>query len=145
MIKISERIYSLRKSEHLTQTKFGELFNIAKTTVSSYERGNSVPDDELKIKICNHFNVSLDYLVGLTDIKHPVLYDTIHCDKLITHHEETVIAAYRNNPGMQAAVDKLLGVTSSEPAQSNSIANDVFETVNDTSILPPIVERIDTK
>ena len=73
------------------------------------------------------------------------LQETIDTNIKLSNHEIALITAYRNNPGMQAAVDKLLGVTSSEPAQSNSIADDVFETVNDTSILPPIVERIDTK
>lgn len=62
-----ERIKLIRKKSGLTQTEFGKIFGIGKTTVSSYEIGNSVPNDNIKISMCKHFNVSLDYLLGLTD------------------------------------------------------------------------------
>lgn len=64
---IGERIIELRKANHLTQTEFGKIFGLGKTTVSSYETGNSCPNDEIKIAICKHFNISADYLLGLSD------------------------------------------------------------------------------
>lgn len=69
---IGSRIKSIREVHHLTQTEFGELFGIVKSTVSSYEHGNSTPDDDIKVAICKHFNISMDYLLGLTDTSHTV-------------------------------------------------------------------------
>ena len=66
MTTIGNRIKKTREVHHLTQTEFGELFGIVKSTVSSYEHGNSTPDDDIKIAICKHFNISMDYLFGLT-------------------------------------------------------------------------------
>lgn len=67
MATIGDRIKTIRKAHKLTQTDFGDIFGIAKTTVSSYENGRSVPDDSIKIAICKHFNVTTDYLLGIID------------------------------------------------------------------------------
>ncbi len=68
MATIGERIRQLRKEYNLTQEQFGKLFGIVKSTVSMYESNKSVPDDEMKKKIAEHFNISLDWLMGRTDI-----------------------------------------------------------------------------
>lgn len=70
MATIGSRIKTLRETHKLTQSEFGDLFGIVKSTVSSYEHGNSTPDDNIKMAICNYFNISMDYLVGLTDVTH---------------------------------------------------------------------------
>jgi len=68
MANIGERIKYLRKKYNFTQEQFGKLFGIAKSTVSMYEKNKSVPDDEIKKKIADYFGVSLDWLMGRTDI-----------------------------------------------------------------------------
>jgi len=65
---IGERLYDLRKDRGLSQDELGEILNINKHSISSYERGRSEPPDEIKIILAKYFNVSVDYLLGLTDI-----------------------------------------------------------------------------
>ena len=79
MTATAERIRELRKKASLTQEQFGQIFGIVKATVSSYETGTSVPDDETKKRICKYFQVSCDYLIGLTDYpaKHPITEEDI--------------------------------------------------------------------
>lgn len=67
MSTIADRIKMLRENEGLTQDEFGKLFGIVKSTVSLYEHGKSTPNDQIKTAICKHFNVSLDYLIGLSN------------------------------------------------------------------------------
>ncbi|KMO85692.1 LexA family transcriptional regulator [Megasphaera cerevisiae DSM 20462] len=67
MITLGGRIKQLRTEAHLTGEEFGELFGVAKSTVSLYENNKSTPDDEIKIKMCKYFNISLDYLMGLSN------------------------------------------------------------------------------
>jgi len=69
LTKLAIRIKELRNSAKLTQEDFGKKFGIVKSTVSLYENGKSIPNDEIKKQICNYFHVSLDYLLGNTDIK----------------------------------------------------------------------------
>lgn len=67
MSNISDRIKELRLSRHMTQTDFGNVFGIVKSTISLYESGKSTPNDQIKTKICEYFDVSMDYLLGLTN------------------------------------------------------------------------------
>ncbi len=68
---LGDRIRQLRVKNNLTQKEFGKLFNVAKNTISQYENSVSIPDIEMQIKISNKFNVSLDWLNGLTNISKP--------------------------------------------------------------------------
>lgn len=78
---IGERLYDLRKDRGLSQDELGEILNINKHSISSYERGRSEPPDEIKIILARFFHVSVDYLLGLTDI--PNAYDNeFHLVKL---------------------------------------------------------------
>ena len=54
---LGDRIKRLRLSEGLTQEEFGKIIGVVKSTVSLYEANKSTPDDEIKTKICQHFNV----------------------------------------------------------------------------------------
>ena len=69
MSNLAERIKELRLSRQMTQTDFGDVFGIVKSTISLYESGKSTPNDQIKTKICEYFGVSMDYLLGLTDEK----------------------------------------------------------------------------
>lgn len=69
MTTLADRLKELRKSNNITQAELGKIVGVGKTTVSMYETGNSAPSDEIKLKICEYFNVSLDFLLGKTDIK----------------------------------------------------------------------------
>lgn len=71
MSSLAKRIKQLREEKQLTQEQFGKIFGIVKSTVSLYESGKSTPDDELKKRIAEYFNVSLDYLMGVSDIRYP--------------------------------------------------------------------------
>ena len=68
---LGKRIKLLRTENGLTQEEFGKPYNLKKSTISQYESGFSKPDDELKKRIVSDFNVSLDWLMGLTDIRNP--------------------------------------------------------------------------
>ncbi|WP_300347599.1 helix-turn-helix transcriptional regulator [Clostridium sp.] len=69
MANLSTRIRELRTEKKITQSELGNILDVGKTTISMYENGNSTPDDELKKKLSIFFNVSLDYLMGTSDIK----------------------------------------------------------------------------
>ena len=69
---IGERLLELRKDADLTQDDLAAILRINKHSISSYERDKSEPPDAIKIAIAQYFNVSVDYLLGLTDIPQPL-------------------------------------------------------------------------
>lgn len=64
---IGERLFDLRKDAGLTQDELADILKINKHSISSYEREKSEPPDIIKIEIADYFNVSIDYLLGVTD------------------------------------------------------------------------------
>ena len=75
---IGDRLSELRKDAGLTQDELGEILKVNKHSVSSYERDRSEPPDDVKIRIAEYFNVSTDYLLGLTDEPNPSYNNNSH-------------------------------------------------------------------
>lgn len=69
--KFNERLKELRINSNLSQGKLGDMLNLNQRTISHYEIGIYEPTIDVVIKIASIFNVSTDYLLGLTDIKKP--------------------------------------------------------------------------
>jgi transcriptional regulator with XRE-family HTH domain len=59
----------------MTQLELASTLGVGKTTISNYETEYSTPDIETLNKLAQHFNVSIDYLLGRTD--DPTPYDKI--------------------------------------------------------------------
>ena len=62
-----QRILELRKRYDETQAALGEVLGIGKNQISEIERGNATTTAERIALICQHYGVSADYLLGLTD------------------------------------------------------------------------------
>jgi len=67
---IKERLKELRKEKELTQQDIADLLKVAKTTYSSYEQGLNKPSIDTLLILAKFYNVSTDYLLGVTDIKY---------------------------------------------------------------------------
>ena len=67
MDEIGKKIKEIRISQKMSQAKFGEQFNVSQDTVSLWETGKSLPGIADVIDICKKYQISSDYLLGLTD------------------------------------------------------------------------------
>ncbi|MBR2048096.1 MAG: helix-turn-helix transcriptional regulator [Oscillospiraceae bacterium] len=62
----AERIRSLREDNDLTQSQIARLLQVGQRTYCDYELGNTrIPVDSLII-LARYYNVSMDYICGLT-------------------------------------------------------------------------------
>ena len=68
---MENNLKQIRNSKNLLQTKVAMDLNITQETISSYETGRVFPSSDMLIKLANYYNTSIDYLLGLTDIKAP--------------------------------------------------------------------------
>ena len=66
-IKFNVRLKELRLNAGLTQKDLAKAIDVGRTTISEYESGKIVPKQEGLLKIANHFNVSVDYLTGVSN------------------------------------------------------------------------------
>lgn len=67
--QLSARLKELRSDLQLTQREFAERINASPVSVSSYEIGAKTPSLEMLMKIATTFNVSLNWLCGLSSRK----------------------------------------------------------------------------
>ncbi len=64
---IDKRIKELRKELNINQTEFALLCGVQQSCVSKWERGETLPDAEMIVKLCEVLNASADYLLGIKD------------------------------------------------------------------------------
>ena len=68
-MKYNERIREIREDNFLTQQAIADILHIGQRTYSDYESGKTrIPVDSLII-LARYYNVSLDYLSGISNQK----------------------------------------------------------------------------
>ena len=66
---LGNKLKKLRKNNNLTQKDLSNHFSIVCSTISKYEKDILLPDCNLLISFASYFNVSVDYLLGISDLK----------------------------------------------------------------------------
>ena len=67
----NEALKRLRENHEYTQRQMGELLNTSQQQWSLYETGIRELKTSQIITLCNHFNVSADYILGLPNRPYP--------------------------------------------------------------------------
>lgn len=65
------RIKELRKEKGVSQRELAEYLDLKQQTISAYEKGTNEPDLKTLDKMAHFFDVSIDYLVGRSDVRDP--------------------------------------------------------------------------
>ena len=69
-----DKLLELRKSRNITQQRLAVDLGIDQASISSYEGGKYLPTVEVLVKLADYFGVSTDYLLGLSEIKNPLIH-----------------------------------------------------------------------
>lgn len=64
-----KRIRDLREDNDLTQKEMAKILNCSQQVYSNYELGQRDIPTEILIKLSKFYNISVDYILGLTDEK----------------------------------------------------------------------------
>lgn len=67
MPTFADRLKELRLKNNIKQTDIAEFLKIQPRTLRFYESGEREPNHETTIKLAEFFNVSTDYLLGVSD------------------------------------------------------------------------------
>lgn len=102
---MNERIRLVRKNLRLTQTEFGRQIGCSQTAVAKYESGLVVPDQPIRMLICQRFNVNPEWLETGEGkpYKEGLIPELVH--------------ALRQMPAVQAALERLLPRLTAEDFQ----------------------------
>lgn len=88
MSTMKERIKQLRKEKDLTQEELAKILGLsAKSNIANYENGANAPSDEIKLKMCELFDCTMDYLMGNSYYRNYEEFKKM--DELVLNHKRT--------------------------------------------------------
>ena len=82
---ISQRIFNVMEQKHLKQSDLAKYIGIASSSVTDWKKKGSIPSADKIVKISEFLNVSIDYLLGVSNepnLKQLVSNDNIEISKL---------------------------------------------------------------
>lgn len=75
-MKFGEILRKLREEENLSQVQLANILNITSQSLSQYELNKRIPDIEMIDNIASYFNVSIDFLIGRTNVRNYTIETT---------------------------------------------------------------------
>lgn len=66
---LSSRLKELRSTKGVKQAEVATYLNVDRSTYGKYETGDSSPDYDKLVMLANYFHVSVDYLLGRTNVR----------------------------------------------------------------------------
>jgi len=71
MTSFGERLRELRLEKNMYQEDFGKHFSLSRRQIYRYESGENEASIQMLIELADFFGVSVDYLIGHTDVREP--------------------------------------------------------------------------
>lgn len=65
----ANRLKQLREEKGLSQTQIADELGISRGSVSFYENGDRTPDIDILVKVCSSFDVSPEYMLGMSNCR----------------------------------------------------------------------------
>lgn len=65
-----KNLKKLRQEKGISQQVLADFILVSQQSVNKYENHKVEPDIDTIVKIADYFEVSVDYLIGRTDVKH---------------------------------------------------------------------------
>lgn len=104
---LSDNIKTLAKELQLSQTDFLEECDVSRSFISNMKR--SMPTIDKILSISKYTNKSLDYLLGLSDVRKIITSENL--EKNIPPEDKHILDQYRNlTPNNKSIVDYIFGM-----------------------------------
>lgn len=106
---ILNRITKLLKEQKKTQKELCEDLGLKQQAYTNWKNNNNDSYKKYLPEIAEYLGVSVDCLLGKTNQA-----EKQENSVELSHHEKELVYAYRSQPELQTAVDKLLGISTRE-------------------------------
>jgi len=93
-LTLGERLKQAREEKRFTQVEVARKLGISNGAISGYERNYRDPDTETLTKLAELYEVDVDYLLGISDVKNRVVYGSAKLEG-----EGGLKASFTKDPG----------------------------------------------
>ncbi|MBR4040045.1 MAG: helix-turn-helix transcriptional regulator [Clostridia bacterium] len=88
----------LRQEHGISQQRLADAIGVSQQSINQYENHSVEPDISILTRLADHFNTSIDFIVGRTDIRRPIENtEAFHLNR----DESDVITQYRALKGSE--------------------------------------------
>ena len=90
----------LRQEYGISQQRLADAIGVSQQSINQYENHSVEPDISVLTRLADHFNTSIDFIVGRTEVRRPIEHtEAFHLNK----DESDIITQYRSlkNPEKQ--------------------------------------------
>lgn len=115
---LASRLKELRKSRGLTQKSIADIFNLDTSSICKYESNQASPPSDIVKKFAEFFQVTTDYLYGLSDNPNPPIQQN---DEV-----SAKLAELKDGPGYRILCD-LIRNASEEDIEKLKIIHDTLK------------------
>lgn len=124
---INRNIAYLRRLSGLQQVELAQYLKVGRSTISNYEKSNTVPDAKAILELCEYFGISADYALFVDLEANGVLIDGDHkaynvpgksalratdreveCEKMLLHTREILAAKEAHISSLEKLVEVLM-------------------------------------
>lgn len=97
MSKFSKQLKTLRTERNISQQKLSTALGYSYTAVANYESGRNEPSFDTLIHIAAYFNVTADYLLGISEFPQrgeglsQAEYDFLHTFRNLSPEEQEIL------------------------------------------------------
>lgn len=88
---MKNRIRQLREEKNMTQVRLSIELEVSQETISSYESGKHYPSVSNLLKLSELFHASCDYILGVSDVKHPYKREDLKNDELLLLEKYSIL------------------------------------------------------
>ena len=101
-----DNLKMLREEAHISQKALAEAIGVSQQSINKYENHNIEPDIETLVRIADHFDTSVDFVIGHTNIRHKI--EPVQSWEL-NATESSLIQSYRAlTPKQRVSIDIVL-------------------------------------
>lgn len=130
--QISELKNRLRHAltiRNMKPIELSEKTGISKSAISQYMSGYAIPKADRVYLISKALNIRESWLLGFDTDMEPTTHTAPPAPLELTEKERLFVERYRQNPAMQPAVDRLLGISDTSGSAA-TLADDLAQEID---------------
>lgn len=126
------RLVFAMQQKNIKAADLAKKTGLSKAQISQYTNGIYEAKQTALYKLAVALDVSEPWLMGydVSPLRRIDVVPSPNNKDGFSSHERKVIEAYRSNPAMQPAVDRLLGVAPEAPSEAPTVAEDIASTLS---------------
>lgn len=92
---MKNRIRQLREEKNMTQVRLSIELEVSQETISAYESGKHYPNVSNLIKLSELFHASCDYILGISDVRHPYKKEDLKDDEILLLEKYNILESQK--------------------------------------------------